>query len=120
MTTQPIKTHEPKLPAAPEHLSAECQAWWAATVAEFALEEHHLRLLRLAAEAWDRTQQARVALAEHGLTYEDRFGAPRSRPEVAVERDNRLAFARLLRELGLDVAPPQESRPHVLRHSRRG
>ncbi|MFO0899839.1 MAG: hypothetical protein U0836_20605 [Pirellulales bacterium] len=119
--TLPARIHEADLPPAPAHLSAEAQAWWSATVAEFDLQGHHLRLLRLAAEAWDRCQQARQALAAGGLTYEDRFGAPRTRPEIAVERDSRLAFARLVRELGLDVAPPAEApRPPILRHSRRG
>ena len=52
------------------------------------------------------------------MTYEDRFGAPRARPEVAIERDSRLAIARLVRELGLDVATPANSRPPALRANR--
>ena len=71
-------------------------------LAEYELQPHHVRLLSLAAEAWDRAQQARTALAEHGTTYLDRFGTPRARPEVAIERDSRLAFARILREVDLD------------------
>src|SRR6266851_9852144 len=31
----------------------------------------------LAAESWDRASQAREAIAQHGLTYTDRFGSPR-------------------------------------------
>jgi hypothetical protein len=79
-------------------------------VAEFRLEEHHERLLTLAGEAWDRATEAREALAEHGLTYVDRFDQPRARPEVAIERDSRLAFARLIRELDLDGEPLAEPR----------
>jgi hypothetical protein len=60
--------------------------------------------LRDRAEARDRQQQAREAVAEYGAVYEDRFGQPRARPEVGMERDCRLAFARLLRELNLDSA----------------
>ena len=76
-----------------------------------------MRLLTLASEAWDRGQQARKLLATHGLVYVDRFGAPRARPEVAIERDSRLAFARLLRELDLDIDPPTNVivRPPMLR-----
>jgi P27 family predicted phage terminase small subunit len=96
---------------APEHLQAETRDWFASVVTEFELEPHHVRILTLAAEAWDRTQEARAALATHGITYTDRFGAPRCRPEVAVERDSRIAFTRCVRELGLDLAPPSDSRP---------
>lgn len=71
----------------------------------YELEPQHLRLLRLACEAWDRAEQARKVLRRRGLTYRDRFDQPRARPEVAIERDSRMAFARLLRELDLDGEP---------------
>jgi phage terminase small subunit len=77
-------------------------------VGEYELEPHHVRLLTLAAESWDRCQQAREAIAEHGLTHDDRFGQPHARPEVGIERDSRIAFARLLRELALDIEGPSE------------
>ena len=102
----------------PKHLRADTAAWFRSVMKEYELEEHHTRLLIKACDAWDRSEQAREALAEHGMTYEDRFGAPRARPEVAIERDSRLAFARLVRELGLDVATPAESRPPALRANR--
>ena len=102
----------------PKHLRNETAAWFTSILDEYELESHHLKLLTLAAESWDRACQAREAISKHGLTYLDRFQAPRSRPEVAVERDSRLAFARLLRELSLDVAPPAESRPPALRANR--
>jgi phage terminase small subunit len=107
------KKHDPKPPG---HLAAPTRRWWASVVASYELEEHHLRLLTLAGESWDRCTQAREAIREHGLTYDDRFGCPRSRPEVAVERDSRVAFARLIRELALDVeAPPELPRPAGIR-----
>jgi hypothetical protein len=89
-------------------------------VQDYELEPHRLRLLQLAGEAWDRSQQAREVLNDAGLTYQNRFGDPVLRPEAAVERDSRLAFARLIRELDLDVEPPPErSRPPALRSNRR-
>lgn len=113
-----MKKHES--PPAPAHLKPETAAWWAAVVADFDLDGHHLRLLRLACEAWDRGQQARETLASEGLVFVDRFGAPRARPEVAIERDSRTAFARLVRELGLDVAgEPEAPRPEALPANRR-
>jgi P27 family predicted phage terminase small subunit len=98
----------------PKHLRAATSRWFEEVVAEYSLEGHHLRLLVKACEANDRCEQAREALIEHGITFLDRFGSPRARPEVAIERDSRIAFARQLRELGLDVAPPSESRPNTL------
>lgn len=98
-------------PKPPKHLKQSTRKWWEDTTAAFSLEPHHLKLLTLAAEAWDRCQDARQAIGEHGLTFTDRFGCPRARPEVAIERDARIGFARILRELGLDVGTPDEARP---------
>ena len=110
----------PRKPKAPEHLAPATRRWWAAVLHDYELEAHHVRLLTLAAEAWDRAVAAREALEAHGLTYTDRFGAPKARPEVAIERDSRIAFARLLRELDLDCEPPSETpRPPGLRSNRR-
>jgi phage terminase small subunit len=97
------------------------QGWWQTVVGDYVLEDHHLRLLEAACSAWDRMTEARIALAEHGLTYQDARGMVRARPEVAIERDARIAFARLLRELDLDVAAPPEphGRPPLLRSNRR-
>jgi phage terminase small subunit len=95
----------------PTHLLPATQAWVAGVMDAFVLEEHHVRVLVLAAEAWDRCQAARAAISRHGLTYNDRFGAPRLRPEVAVERDSRIGFTRCLRELGLDISQPESPRP---------
>jgi phage terminase small subunit len=80
-------------------------------VADYQLEEHHLRLLTLAAEAWDRAQMARATILEHGAFFHDRHGSPRPHPALAVERDSRIAFARLVRELDLDGEPLPDPRP---------
>jgi phage terminase small subunit len=112
----PHKQPKPFL-SLPKHLQPATRRWGEGVLADYALESHHFRLLVLACEAWDRKEQARAALAQHGVTYVDRFGQPRSRPEVAIERDARLAFARLVRELGLDVQEPHEARPPAIRGS---
>ena len=114
----PLRPREP-LPKPPAHLKAPTKVWFKHVTDAYELEKHHVRLLTLAAEAWDRCEQAREGLAG-GLTYVDRFGAPHARPEVAIERDSRIAFARLIRELDLDVEPPSgAARPPGLRSNRR-
>jgi P27 family predicted phage terminase small subunit len=102
----------------PSHLQAATKRWWQAVHEAYELEEHHARLLQMACEAWDQAQEARAALRKHGPTYNDRFGQPRSRPEVAIERDSRLAFCRILRELRLDIQPDDDPRPPDLNGGR--
>jgi P27 family predicted phage terminase small subunit len=97
-------------PKPPAHLSPSAQQWWQTTVETYVLEEHHLRLLQLACEAWDEAQAARERLQAEGLTVPGRAGAIRPHPCVAIERDSRLAVGRLLRELDLDVSPPTSDR----------
>ena len=94
----------PKWP--PLHLRPETRAWCASVDRDYELEPHHRRLLVLAAEAWDRAAQAREEIAAAGAYYVDRFGSPKAHPALAVERDSRTAFARLVRELELDAAEP--------------
>ena len=94
----------------PTHLHIATRKWWKSVVDEYGLEEHHIKLLTLAAEAHDRCNDARQVIADVGPYYENRFGEPRAHPAVAVERDSRVAFARLMRELDLDGGPEPDPR----------
>src|SRR5215831_1085810 len=108
-------------PQPPAHLSRSARQWWETTCERFELEPHHLRLLQLLCEAWDRAQTAREQLDREGLTVAGREGGIRPHPAVAIERDSRLAVARILRELDLDVGPPPSQRygpPPLLSNSR--
>jgi phage terminase small subunit len=109
-------------PKAPEHLRLDTKAWWASVHANWRLEEHHSRLLTMAAEAWDRACQAREILADDGILLGGREGGSRPHPAIAIERDSRIAFARLIAQLNLDGEAPQVD-PNVrsaLRSSRPG
>ena len=104
----------------PAHLAPETADWWCAVLGDYELEAHHLRLLRLACEAWDRCQQAREILDRDGLTVPTGDGGLKAHPAIGIERDARTAFARLLRELDLDAEPPPDrARPPALRSNRR-
>ena len=101
-----------RVPRAPDHLRKDTAEWWRSVVRNYFLESHHLRLLTLAAESWDRYQQAREQIEKDGILQTDRFGVSHAHPAVAIERDSRLGFARLLRELDLDAEPgPTPTRP---------
>ncbi len=104
----------PKLPEPPKHLSPAMRRFFSEIVRSWDLETHHLRLLSLLCEAFDRCEQARVQIEKEGLTVPGRFG-PRTHPACAIERDSRLAAARLLRELDLDQEMPAERRPPALK-----
>jgi|SRR5215467_12683743 len=102
---------------APKHLKVATRRWFESVIEDYELEPHHVRLLTLACETWDRCQEARDAVKKHGLTFENRYGEVKTRPEVAIERDCRIAFARLVRELNLDSEPAEDGgRPPALKY----
>jgi phage terminase small subunit len=115
------KPSQQKFPRPPKYLRPETRRWWRSVAEDYELEEHHLKLLTLAAGAWDRAEQSREILAEQGLTFTDsKLNRLTAHPAVAIERDSRLAFARLLRELDLDTEPtPTGPRPPALKSNRR-
>src|SRR5438309_11596574 len=104
-----------KPPVAPAHLQSATREWWLSVVSRWDLDPHHVRLLTLAGESWDRCVEARELLARDGLVMSTKAGL-RAHPAVRIEVDSRIAFARLLRELDLDLeAPVAASRPVSLR-----
>ena len=110
-----VKAKKDEKQAAPTHLQPDTQLWWISVRDGWDLEPHHLKILTLAGEAWDRAIQARETIAAEGAYYRDRFGAPHAHPAVKVENDCRIAFSRLIREMDLDVDRPDDSRPPMLR-----
>lgn len=96
-------------PTPPSYLKKPTREWFAQVAADYQFEPHHLRILEMAAQAWDEFQLARTAVSKHGLTFVDRYGQPRERPEVGTARQARTSFARMIRELALDIEPPPES-----------
>jgi phage terminase small subunit len=96
-TSEPLKPADPDMPL---DLSDDMRAWWGRVTAEYNLEVHELCLLATACRAHDRMEQARKIIAREGLTVDGQYG-PRAHPCVSIERDSRLAFARLIRDLKL-------------------
>lgn len=107
-------------PKAPPHLAPATRKWWLSVHDDYSLEPHHVRLLTLAGEAFDRSVQARELIAKDGLTVPTSDGGLKAHPAVGIERDARLAFARLVRELDLDAGAPADTpRPPSLQSNRR-
>ena len=105
---------------APAHLSAQMRKFYRDILDRFVLEDYHRLILQAACEAHDRCQKARRVLDRDSATYVDRFGSPHPRPETKVEIDSRAQFLRSLRELGLDLANSEVSRPPTVTGRRVG
>ncbi len=106
-------------PRPPKHLQKSTAKWFKSVVDEWDLGDHHIRILTLAAEAWDQVQLCRQVIAADGMTFLYRFGQPKERPEVGILHNSRLAFARLVRELDLDFDGGSDTgRPPAIRSNR--
>jgi len=104
---------------APEHLQPATREWWRGIVRTYELEPHHLKLLTLLCESWDRLLLIRRRIKRDGMFIRNRLGELKAHPGLAAERQERVVFARLLRELDLDTEPPPEpTRPARLRRYR--
>lgn len=91
---------------APKHLTSEAKKFWHELVNEYDLEDAAgLRILRVALEAYDRAQAARVAIDRDGMTVLDKFNQIKPHPLLPIERDNRAAFLAGLKALNLDFEP---------------
>jgi len=79
----------------------------------YQLELHHEQILELAGSAWDRALEAKEAVDTDGAFFNDRFGQTRSHPGIDVELRSMTTYTRLMREIGLDLEPPnvKDSRP---------
>jgi phage terminase small subunit len=89
-------------------LAPATQAWFNGVLEDYDLEEHDRRLLTLAAQAWDRIQEARAELQKDGLTIEGRQGI-KPHPCIAIERDSANRFAALIKQLELNVDEPKRA-----------
>jgi len=91
---------------APKHLSKEARDIWKALTSEYDIQDTGgLAILRVALEAWDRAQAARVNIEKNTMLIVGRDGQPKQHPLLCVERDNRAAFLAGLKALNLDVMP---------------
>lgn len=103
---------KPRIPT-PKNLGISAKKLWFSTVTNFQLEQHHLVTLEQACRCLDRIEEAKKAIDRDGAYIVNRSGGLREHPGHKVEQGNRIIFARLIRELQLDVGEV-ESRPPQL------
>ena len=92
----------------PKHLRKATAEFWQSVVRDYELQEHHVKILTAACESLDRATEARLAVDKQGAFFTNRHGEIKPHPGLAVERDNRGLFARLIRELNLTTDNPTE------------
>ena len=88
---------------APNYLSKTSRRFVNAILKEYELEIHHEKLLIQSAECLDRIEQAKAEILRDGLTVPTKDGGIKSHPCVNIEKDNKILFVRIIRELGFDV-----------------
>ncbi len=87
----------------PVGLRPATREWFESVVAEWELEEHHIRLLTVAAQAFDEAAEATRLVHKEGLVVTMPSGAQRPHPALRIANEARAVFVRALRELDLDV-----------------
>lgn len=95
-----------KMAKAPEYLSKESKDFFNKIVEEYEFQEHHIKTLIMACECLDRIEEARLRIKKDGAYFEDKFHKPKPHPALKTEEQNKVIFARLIRELNLDVESP--------------
>jgi len=95
----------------PVFLSGKARRWWREVVGEFSFDSApEWQLLELAAGTLDRIDEARKAIAEHGLMVPTGQGGLKPNPAANLERDSKILFARLCRELRLGEPVADDTR----------
>jgi hypothetical protein len=87
-------------------------------LANFVLEKHHVTLLEEAVYCLQRAEAARMVVDTEGAVYALSNGKCFPHPLITVEVSSRALFARLCRELGLDLADADTARPSSTRQGK--
>ncbi len=75
------------------------------------VESHDLERLEMACHCLDEIQEAKKIIKKEGRFIMNRFQEKREHPASKAIRENKIIFCRIIRELGLDLVEPEDSRP---------
>ena len=93
----------------PSHLSKEAGEIFRDLCADYRINDTAgLKILRVACEAFERAQGARIIIDRDGMTVKDKFEQTKPHPLLPIERDSRAAFLSGLKALNLDITPPRD------------
>lgn len=77
-------------------------------------DSHDFRRLDLASHCLDRIASCHEVIEAEGVFIKDRFEQKKEHPAVKCERDQKVVFCRIIRELNLDIEQGKASRPPSL------
>jgi len=101
-----------KTPKPPGRLNGPGRKFWNRVLAEYVITEaHDLERLFYACTSINQICSAEKVVSSQGAFIKDRFQQTREHPAMRTIRDNKLLFVKIIREIGLDLNTPQESRP---------
>jgi phage terminase small subunit len=108
----PLKDYKMKIPKTPSGLNASGKKFWKKILSEFELNEtHDLERLCMAAKCLDDLGEAEKRVKKDGMFAVNRYGATVEHTGVKMIRDSRMLFIKIIREMGLDLVVPEDSRP---------
>lgn len=101
-----------KIPKAPNGLQLAGKKFFRKVLSEYVLTEgHDIMRLFMACRCLDEIAEAEKVVTDEGRFISDRFQQKREHPAAKAIRDNKIIFLRIIRELGLDISTPADSRP---------
>ena len=101
---------------APAHLSNDAANLWKGILKDYEITDcHDFKTLESLCETVDVIQQAKAAIARDGPYLTNRHGEVRPHPGIAVIRDAKMLFARLLKSLKLDQEPRETGKKYYKR-----
>jgi len=101
-----------KIPKTPSGLNTAGKKFWKKVLSEFELSEtHDLERLSMACRCLDDLKEIENRVETDGKFTLNRYGAVVEHPGCKMIRDTRLLFIKIIREMGLDLVVPEDSRP---------
>ena len=101
-----------KIPRTPSGLQAPGKKFWKKVLSEYEMEESYdLERLKQACGCLDEIYESQKIVVGEGRFVLDRFQQQKEHPAAKAIRENKVLFCRIIRELGLDLAIPGDSRP---------
>ncbi len=108
----------PKPPPAPRELAKAGKRLWRSVVTSYGLTDADLEVLRVAAMAADRLDQAQARIAEEGVVIPGRFGNPVTNPASAIAKEASATINASMKLLDLpDPGGPPKGRQNAAKRS---